>query len=158
MKKKKLFILDEYMEQSVQRIFAEAYIGLSACLCLSILVKSLLLRLPARDFMVELVLLGAFSVYVPVRMLGKGLDLYLLGFLMGGKQLWLTVTSFTTILSLWNYWTYGSHYKGILDGHFLAVVLFFFVDSFLLFYLPTKLLTIFNQKRQKHLEEELEQD
>lgn len=159
MKKNK--IKDERIEMTTNKIYKEAYFVLFILLLVAIFYKSYIKSMPLESYISEVCILVISVIYVAVRgmMLGSGL-------MNGSKKGTLLNLAIPFLLScivaalngIRNYSQYGDKYSGILDGHFIAVLVVSFGSSFLFlsvcFWVLGKLQKTGEQKLDKYIEEE----
>lgn len=153
----KKIVTDERVRQEENQVFAWVSRAMNILLPLSFLLKSVVLKLSFETYVFELLAMLVVSIYLFYGYWRKGLDMehgsawkgcLYLGGIIGG----------TTIVMAWNnYQIYGQHYTGILDGHFWAVVLIFFISMTCLVLLLLNIVSWVNSYRQKQVEKELEE-
>ncbi|MBF0787233.1 MULTISPECIES: DUF6773 family protein [unclassified Streptococcus] len=155
MKVKKI-VVDERVIDLENRIMAEIGMFLLILLPVSALVKSGILHQTFESYSFEIITGILALLYIIIRYMMKGLDL------SRGINNWLSGivgTLLVTVIGSWNnYLTYGSHYQGLLDRHFLAVVVIFFISSSLLFSIIYSSLYFLNHYNQNRLLVQIEKD
>lgn len=154
----KKIVTDERVRQEENQVFAWVGRTMNFLLPLSFLIKSLVLKWPFDTYVFELFAMLVVSVYLFYGYWRKGLDMERGTSWQGYLYIGVVIAG-TTILMAWtNYQTYGYHYTGILDGHFWAVVLIFFISMTCLVLLLLNIVSWVNSYRQKQVEKELEEE
>ncbi|MEW4355095.1 DUF6773 family protein [Streptococcus pneumoniae] len=154
--KAKKTLVDERVIGLEHQIMAEIGSILLMVLPISALIKSAILHQPFENYSFEIVASLVTLVYSIIRYMIKGLDM------TRGGNLWLQglgCSLLVTVICSWNnYQTYGSHYHGLSDGHFWAVVLILFISSSLFFYMMYGGLTLLNRYSQKKALKQFDKD
>ena len=152
---------DERVLQLNNKIQSEAYrlaLFLSGG---SVFIKTYVLHMSFGQYAVELGILIFTTIYIVVRSMLLGSDFVnsskkgKIMAMVGGFILCLAAS---VVSGIRNYTLYGDHYTGILDGHFIAAVLFTFFSSAV--FVSAALLLLFwcNKKGQERIEKMLMED
>ena len=151
----KKIVTDERVRQEENQVFARVGRTMNFLLPLSFLIKSLVLKWPFDTYVFELFVMLVVSFYLFYGYWRKGLDMERGTSWQGYLYIGVVITG-TMILMAWNnYQTYGQHYSGVLDWHFWAVILIFFLSITSLIFLLANLLSWANKYRQKQVEKKL---
>ncbi|GGE26173.1 DUF6773 family protein [Streptococcus himalayensis] len=154
--KVKKALVDERVIGLEHQIMAEIGTILLVLLPVSALIKSAILHQPFERYSFESIAGLVALIYAIIRYVMKGLDM------TRGTNVWLSglgMALLTTVICSWNnYQTYGSHYHGLMDGHFWAVVLILFISSSLLVFVLYGALHLLSRYSQKKLLAQLDKD
>lgn len=152
---------DERVVSQRLKINNEAYGIIMVVLIVSILIQQFLLDAPFTQYAAEFIAFFGISIYVIVRNMTLGLNLF-----GDGKRakkipwinsivLGMTVTAINGIL---NYSKYSEHYQADGIWLFLAGLLIMFVSVSALCFALLFFLNYLNRKRQKKIDEQLDED
>lgn len=130
MKKNK--IRDERIEITTNKIFKETFFIIVTLLLVEIFYKSYIKNMSVETYLREVCILVIAVIYIAVRemMNGNGLiSISRRGKLFNLAAVFLLSCIITVSNSIRNYSRYADKYDGILDIHFIAVVLVSFISS-----------------------------
>lgn len=154
-------IKDERVLQLNHQIQSEAYLVTLFLLLTSVFVKSYSMDLPFSQYAVELGVVVLSTLYVAIRGMTVGYNF--MDASKGGKV--LTVSSIfvlslivTGVNAVRNYSLYGRKYTGILDGHFIAVLIIMFLSSVVFMSVIFAFLYWLNRKGQQRIERKLNEE
>lgn len=154
-------IKDERVLQLNNKIQKEAYILVLFLAIASICIKSYVMEMPFTQYMTELGIIILSTLYIAVRSMLLGYN-----FMNNSKSSKILTVSDILVLSLAisiingvkNYSLYGNKYTGILDGHFIAVLVVTFIFSVVFISLIFALLYGLNEAGQQRLEKKLNEE
>lgn len=156
MKTKK--IKDERVLQLNNKIQSEAYFVVLFLSVASVFIKFYVMDMPFSQYAAELGIIILSTAYIAVRSMLVGYDF--LNTSRGGKVLTVSgviaLSLATSIINgIRNYSLYRDKYTGLLDGHFIAVLVITFISAFVFTSVVFALLYWFNAKGQQRIERKL---
>lgn len=159
MKNKK--IKDERVLQLNNKIQSEAYLLVLFLAAASIFIKSYVMDMPFSQYTVELGMIILSTVYIAVR--GMLLGYNFLNNSKSGKivtvsAILISSFSISIINGIKNYSIYGNKYRGIFDGHFIAVLVITFFSAVIFISVLFAILYWFNRKGQQMIEKKLNEE
>lgn len=155
---------DERVLAQRRKIQSDAYGILIIVLLISIPVQQFLLNAPFEQYAVEFICFFGMSIYMIVRYLTLGINIYGEG--KRAKSIPLVNSIITGIVvtvinGVLNYTKYGEHYQKDGIGYFIAVLAITFISTTVFAFVVLSFFNYLNKKKQekiqKHLDEE-EQD
>lgn len=152
---------DERVLAQRRQINSEAYGILMLVLLVSILVQQFWLNAPFEQYAVEFIGFFGMSVYMIVRYLTLGLNLYGEGkrakgiILINSIVTGLTVTAISGVL---NYTRYAKHYRADGIGYFIAALAVTFISATILAVMVLSGLNYLNRKKQAKIQKALDED
>lgn len=154
-------IKDERIIQLNNKIQSEAFILVAALLAISLFVKTYAFHLPFSECITELIVMVVSVVYISVR--GSLVGYSPSGNSKNKKRNMIVVVIATSVLvtvinGIGNYSSYGDKYSGVLDGHFLAVLLITFISSSIFTSLVIGAVFSMEEYGQRRLEKKLEKE
>lgn len=152
---------DERVLAQRRKINNEAYGILMIALLTSILVQQFLLKAPLEQYAAEFICLFGVSLYIIVRNLTLGLNLYgeekqARGIILVHGIISGTVV--TILCGVANYAKYAEHYKGNNVGLFIAMLVVTFICSTALVLFILLFVNHLNKKKQAKIIKQLDQD
>lgn len=158
---KRSHVRDERVLLIHRKIQSEAYLLTAFLAAISIFIKAYVLDLPVGQYAAELGILALSLGYIALRSALLGHDLLSLPASRAGR---LLLPAAVVVLSgavaaangVRHYAQYGSHYTGIWDGRFLAVVAVSFLSCAIFLSAVLGSLWWLNRKGQERLERKLE--
>ena len=151
---------DERVVAQRRKIHSEAYSILMMVLLASILVQQFLLSAPFEQYAVEFICFFGMSIYMIIRYLTFGLDIYGEGKrskripLVNSMVVGITVTTINGVL---NYTKYAESYQdGI--GYFITFLAVTFISAAVSAFAVLSYLNYLNKKKQAKIENQLEQE
>lgn len=154
-------IKDERVVQLSQQIQSEAYFVTMFLLLTSVFVKSYSMDLPLSQYAVELGIVVLSTLYVAVRGMTVGYNFMAtskVGKTLTLSSIFIMSLIITGVTAVKNYSLYGSKYTGLLDGHFIAVIVIMFLSSIVFMSVIFALLYWLNQKGQQRIERKLNEE
>jgi hypothetical protein len=157
MKKKNL--QDERIVAQRHKIQSDAFGIIFFVLLISILVQQMLLDAPFEQYAVELICFLGMSVYLIIRNIALGNNLFGDG---ERAKIMLLVNSLvtgviaTTIHGVLNYTRYAEHYDGRI-GFFIATSAIFFISITALTFIALLCLGILNKRKQANIQKQLDE-
>ncbi|WP_195198918.1 DUF6773 family protein [Faecalispora jeddahensis] len=157
---KKQNLQDERVLAQRRKINSEAYGILMIALLCSVLVQQRLLNAPFEQYAVELICFFGMSLYMIIRYLTLGLDIY--GEEKRAKAFpfvnsVVTGIVITTINGVLNYTQYAEQYREDGIGYFIAVLAVTFISATVLTYVVLSSLKYLNAKRQAKIQKQLDE-
>lgn len=154
-------IKDERVIQLNNKIQKEAYLLVLFLAVASICIKSYVMEMPVKQYMTELAIIILSTLYIAVRSMFLGYE-----FMNDTKSSKILTVLAILVLSLAvsiingikNYSLYGNKYTGILDGHFIAVLVVTFISSVIFITATFALLYGVNKAGQRRLEKKLNEE
>lgn len=151
---------DERVLAQRRKINSEAYGILMMILLCSVLVQQRLLNAPFEQYAVELICFFGMSLYMIIRYLTLGLDIY--GEEKRAKAFpfinsIVTGIVITAINGVLNYTQYAEQYREDGIGYFIAVLAVTFISSTVLTYAVLSFLKYLNAKRQARIQKQLDE-
>ena len=125
-------IIDERIEMTTNKIYKEAFFVLATLLLAAICYKAYIKSMVLETYLSEVCILLITVIYIAVRemMNGNGLiSISKRGKLFSLSAVFLLSGVITIITGIRNYSQYADKYNGILDIHFIAVLLVCFLSS-----------------------------
>lgn len=152
---------DERVSSQRRKIYSEAYGILMMVLSASVLVQQFIFNAPFEQYAVEGICFFGISVYVLIRYMTLGLDIFGEGKsartipLLTSLTVGVTVTAVNGVL---NYIRYADHYKE--DGIFLfiAVLIITFISATVFSFVLLSFLNYLNKKKQAKIQKQLDAD
>ena len=152
---------DERVVAQRRKIHSEAYSILMMVLLASILVQQFLLSAPFEQYAVEFICFFGMSIYMIIRYLTFGLDIYGEGKrskripLVNSMVVGITVTTINGVL---NYTEYTERYQEDGIGYFISVLAVTFISAAVSAFAVLSYLNYLNKKKQAKIENQLEQE
>lgn len=154
-------IQDERVSSQRHKINSEAYGILMIVLLASILVQQFILNAPFEQYAAECICFFGISVYVIVRYMALGLNMFgegehaksipLISSIVAG----ITVTAINGVL---NYTKYADHYKEDGIGFFIPVLVITFISATLSTFVLLSFLNYLNKQNQAKIQKQLDAD
>lgn len=159
MKNKK--VKDERIVQVQNKILGETYFIIVFLLFISVLVKAYVMKSDYTNYIAELLIIVLSVIYVAVRSMVAGNNL--MGTSKRNKILCVLGTFgasiiITVINGVKNYTSYGEHYSGLFDWHFLAALAITFISSLALISVGLLFIYLCHKKGQQRIEKKLNDD
>lgn len=158
---KKQNMQDERVVAQRCKINSEAYGILMIALLTSILIQQFLLNAPLEQYIAEFICFFATSIYVVVRHLMLGLNMY--G--EGGRAKRIPLVSsiaagiaVTVVNGFLNYTRYAEHYMEDGIGLFIIGLVVTFISATLLAFAIQSFLYFLNKKKQERIQNQLDED
>lgn len=158
---KKQNLQDERVLAQRRKINSEAYGILMTILLCSVLVQQRLLNAPFEQYSVELICFFGMSLYMIIRYMTLGLDIY------GEEGKRTKVNSFlysivtgiivTVANGVLNYTQYAEQYREDGIGYFIAVLAVTFLSATVSAYVVLSCLKYLNAKRQAKIQKQLDE-
>ena len=154
-------IKDERILQLNNKIKSEAYFVVLFLLFVSVFIKSYVMDMSLSQYAVELGIIILSIVYIAVRSMIIGYNF--MNTSKAAKALTVsTVLALSLVISIINgirnYSLYSDKYSGILDGHFIAVLVFTFISVLVFISVIFTLLYWLNRKGQQRIEKKLNEE
>jgi len=152
---------DERVVAQRRKIHSEAYSILMMVLLASILVQQFLLNAPFEQYAVEFICFFGMSIYMIIRYLTFGLDIYGEGKrskripLVNSMVVGITVTTINGVL---NYTEYAERYQEDGIGYFITFLAVTFISAAVSAFAVLSYLDYLNKKKQAKIENQLEQE
>ena len=152
---------DERVVAQRRKIHSEAYSILMMVLLASILVQQFLLNAPFEQYAVEFICFFGMSIYMIIRYLTFGLDIYGEGKrskripLVNSMVVGITVTTINGVL---NYTEYAERYQEEGIGYFITFLAVTFISAAVSAFAVLSYLDYLNKKKQAKIENQLEQE
>lgn len=154
-------IQDERVSAQRRKINSEAYGILMIVLLASILVQQFLLDAPFKQYAAECICFFGISIYIIVRYMTLGLDLYGEGKRAKSFQLLNSIVIgiiVTAINGVLNYTKYAEHYRQDGIGFFIAVLVITFISSAASVFALLTFFNYLNKKKQAKIQKQLDED
>lgn len=151
---------DERILLQKQKLSSEAFIILMIILIISIPIQHYLFNAPFSQYCVEFIALSIVSIYIIIRYLIIGMDIFDETKMKRRKVLiysLLTGLVVTVINGMSNYYKYIDKYKDNL-GLFIASLFFVFVSVVIITLAILAIIYFINDKNQKQIEKDLDDD
>jgi len=151
---------DERVVAQRRKINSEAYGILMIVLLGSILVQQFLLNAPFEQYAVEVICFLGMSIYMIVRYMTVGLNIYDEGKRAKGIPLLNSIVTgiiVTAINGVLNYTKYAEHYKDNI-GFFIATLVFTFISSTISVFVVLSCFKYLNNKQQAKIKKQLDED
>jgi len=151
---------DERVVVQRRKINSEAYGILMIVLLGSILVQEYLLNAPFEQYAVEVICFLGMSIYMIVRYIMLGLNIYGEGKWAKGIPLVNSIVTgmiVTAINGVLNYTRYAEHYKDN-TGFFIATLAVTFISSTIFVFVVLSCLKYLNNKKQAKIKKRLDED
>lgn len=151
-------IKDERVSQLNNKIQSEAYLIVIFLAITSIFIKSYVMDMSFSQYAVEIGIIILSSIYVAVRSMLLGNDFMIdfrYGRLLTGLTILVLSLAISIINGIRNYSLYSHKYTGIMDGHFIAVLVITFISTLIFNSIIFILLHWFNEKGQQRIEKKL---
>lgn len=151
---------DERVVAQRRKIISEAYGILMIALFCSILVQKFLLNAPFEQYAVEFICIFGMSLYLMIRHLTLGLNIYGEGKraitipIMNGIVTGIVVTAITGVSS---YIQYAEHYKEDGIGNFIAVLAITFTSATVFSFVVLYCFHYLNKKKQARIQKQLDE-
>ena len=152
---------DERVVAQRRKIHSEAYSILMMVLLASILVQRFLLNASFEQYAVEFICFFGMSIYMIIRYLTFGLDIYGEGKrsiripLVNSMVVGITVTTINGVL---NYTEYAERYQEEGIGYFITFLAVTFISAAVSAFAVLSYLNYLNKKKQAKIENQLEQE
>jgi hypothetical protein len=152
---------DERVSAQQRKINSEAYSILMIVLLASILVQQFLLDAPFEQYAAEFICFFGVSIYMIVRYMTLGLNIYGEGKraksipLVNSIVTGITVTVINGVL---NYTRYAEHYKEDSIGFFIATLAVSFISATVSVFILLSCLSYLNKKKQAKIQKQLDED
>ena len=152
---------DERVVAQRRKIHSEAYSILMMVLLASILVQQFLLSAPFEQYAVEFICFFGMSIYMIIRYLTFGLDIYGEGKrskripLVNSMVVGITVTTINGVL---DYTKYAERYQEDGIGYFITFLAVTFISAAVSAFAVLSYLNYLNKKKQAKIENQLEQE
>jgi FtsH-binding integral membrane protein len=152
---------DERVVAQRRKIISEAYGILMIALFCSILVQKFLLNAPFEQYAVEFICIFGMSLYLMIRHLTLGLNIYGEGKraitipIMNGIVTGIVVTAITGVSS---YIQYAEHYKEDGIGYFIAVLAITFTSATVFSFVVLYCFHYLNKKKQARIQKQLDEE
>ena len=152
---------DERVVAQRRKIHSEAYSILMMVLLASILVQQFLLNASFEQYAVEFICFFGMSIYMIIRYLTFGLDIYGEGKrskripLVNSMVVGITVTTINGVL---NYTEYAERYQEEGIGYFITFLAVTFISAAVSAFAVLSYLNYLNKKKQAKIENQLEQE
>lgn len=152
---------DERILAQRRKINSEAHGILMIVLLGSILVQQFLLKAPFEQYAVEMICFFGISIYIIVRYMTLGLNIYGEG--KRAKRIpfvnsIVTGVAVTTINGVLNYTKYAERYQRDGIGYFIAMLAVTFISSTFFAFIVLSCFSYLNKKRQDQIEKQLDND
>ena len=154
-------IQDERVVAQRRKIYSEAYGILMIALIASVFVQQFFLDAPFEQYAVELICFVGMSIYIIIRWLTLGLDLYNDSKRAKTMHFVFSIVAgivVTAINGVSNYSRYAEHYKETGIGYFIAVLAIIFISTAALVFVVRYALVYANKKRHEKIIKKLEED
>lgn len=151
---------DERILTQRRKINSEAHGILMIVLLASMLVQQFLLNAPFEQYAVEFICFFGMSLYIIVRYMRLGLNIYGEGKRAKGISLLNSIVTgiiATAINGVLNYSRYAEHYQDN-TGLFIATLVIFFVSVTASVFIVLSLLNYLNKKKQEKIQKQLDED
>ena len=152
---------DERVAVQRRKINSEAHGILMIMLIISMLVQQFLLNAPFEQYAAEFICFFGMSIYMIVRYMMLGLNIYGEGKRAKGITLLNSIVAgivVTVINGISNYTQYAEHYKENEIGYFVAVLAITFVSATILVFVALSFLNFLNKKKQAQIQKQLDKD
>ncbi|MDF2821895.1 MAG: hypothetical protein K0R15_2343 [Clostridiales bacterium] len=152
---------DERVSAQKRKINSEAYSILMIVLLASILVQQFLLDAPFEQYAAEFICLFGVSIYMIVRYMTLGLNIYGEGKRVKNIPLVnsiVTGITVTVINGVLNYTRYAENYKEDGIGFFIATLAVSFISSTVTVFILLSCLDFLNKKKQSKIQKRLDED
>ena len=151
---------DERVVVQRRKINSEAYGILMIVLFSSMIIQQFLLNAPFEQYAVEVIGFLGTSIYVTIRHITMGLDIY--GGEKRSKHIPLTSSIgaglvVTTINGILNYRQYAQQYAEDGIGYFFAILAMTFVSATVLSFIVLSIFDGFNKKKQASIQRRLDE-
>lgn len=152
-------IKDERVAAQQQKISSEAYRILMLVLAASIIIQQFILHAPFEQYAVEFIAFFGMAVYVTVRSMVKGINIY------GEDQqtkytqlvsVLVCATVVTVINGVLNYINYAENYREDGISLFIANLMITFISAALSAFVMLSLIRYLNRKRQERIQKQLD--
>lgn len=151
-------IKDERVIQLNNKIQSETYFIVLFLLVVSIFIKAYVMEMSLTQYVAEIGIIILSIVYIVIRSVFIGYN-----FMDTSKKGKVMTASVILVLSfiisgangIKNYSLYHDKYKGIFDGHFIAVLLVTFLSAVVSLFVIFTILSWLNNKGQQKIEKEL---
>lgn len=153
-------IQDERVVAQRRKINSEAYSILMIVLLGSILVQQFFLNAPFKQYAVEVICFFGISLYMIIRYMTLGLDIYGEGKKAKTLPFVNSVVAgivVTTINGILNYTQYAEKYKEDGIGYFIAVLAVTFISATISTFLVLSCLNYLNKKKQAKIQKQLDE-
>jgi len=157
---KKQNLQDERVIAQRRKINSEAYGILMIALLCSILVQQFLLKAPFEQYAVEFICFFGMSLYVIIRYLTLGLNIYSEGKrakIITFVNCIVTGIVVTSINGVLNYTQYAEKYNKDGIGYFIAVLAVTFISATVLAFVVLSCLHYLNKKEQAKIKKQLDE-
>lgn len=157
---KKQDMQDERILTQRRKINSEAHGILMIVLLCSMLVQQFLLNAPFEQYAVEFICFFGMSVYIIVRYMMLGLNIYGEGKRAKGIPLLNSIVTgivATAINGVLNYSKYAEHYQDNI-GLFIATLVVFFISVTASVFVVLSLLNYLNKQKQAKIQKQLDED
>lgn len=154
-------IKDERVLQLNNKIQSEAYLIVLFLLTASIFIKSYVMDMSFSQYAVEFGIIILSTIYIAVRGIFLGynsMNNSKNGKKLTGLAILVLSLAISIINGIKNYSLYSDKYTGILDGHFIAVLMITFISTAIFISVALVLLYWFNWKGQQRIERKLHED
>lgn len=154
-------IKDERVLQLNNKIQSEAYLIVLFLLTASIFIKSYVMDMSFSQYAVEFGIIILSTIYIAVRGIFLGynsMNNSKNGKKLTGLAILVLSLAISIINGIKNYSLYSDKYTGILDGHFIAVLVITFISTAIFISVALVLLYWFNWKGQQRIERKLHED
>ncbi len=151
---------DERVVAQRRKIISEAYDILMIALLCSMLVQQFLLNAPFEQYAVEFICFFGMSLYLMIRHLTLGLNIYGEGKraktipIMNSIVTGIVVTAITGVS---NYTQYAEHYKEDGIGYFIAVLAITFISATVFSFVVLYCFHYLNKKKQARIQKQLDE-
>ncbi|EXG87426.1 hypothetical protein K413DRAFT_4309 [Clostridium sp. ASBs410] len=153
-------IQDERVVAQRRKINSEAYSILMIVLLGSILVQQFFLNAPFEQYAVEVICFFGISLYMIIRYMTLGLDIYGEGKQAKTLPFVNSVVAgivVTTINGILNYTQYAEKYKEDGIGYFIAVLAVTFISASISTFIVLSCLNYLNKKKQAKIQKQLDE-
>lgn len=157
---KKQNLQDERVVAQRRKINSDAYGILIIALLCSILVQQFLLKAPFQQYAVECICFFGMSLYIIIRYMTLGLNLYGEGKRTKANTFVNCIVTgivVTAINGVLNYTQYAEKYNKDGIGYFIAVLAVTFISAAALAAVVLSCLNYFNSKKQAKIEKQLDE-
>ena len=154
-------VQDERVVAQRRKIYSEAYGIVMIALLASVLVQQFFLDAPFEQYAVELICFVGMSLYIVVRWLTLGLDLYSENRRTKTMHFVFSLVAgivVTAINGVSNYSQYAEHYKEEGIGYFIAVLAIIFACATASIFIVRYSISYASRKRQEKILQKLEED
>ena len=158
---KKQNMQDERVATQRRKINSEAYGILMIILLGSILVQQFLLNAPFEQYAVEFICFLGMSIYMIVRYMTLGLNIYGEGKRAKGIPLVNSIVTgivVTAINGVFNYTRYAERYQDDGIGYFIAVLATTFISATVAVFVVLSCFNYLNKKKQAKIQKQLDED